>query len=169
MIKAKARRTIAARVVKPARDGLHRTRHAPASGSQVRLGKLVSWNDAGPLVDFGGPGPVRARVLAGVVRPRPGTEPAGQDVVVLVDERSGNNPVLLGLLRPFEDGAAGNDVEARVDGRRVELEGRDEIVLTCGEASITLRRNGRIVIRGVQVETRARGLNRIKGGSVAIN
>jgi hypothetical protein len=32
-----------------------------------------------------------------------------------------------------------------------------------------LRRNGRIAISGVQVETRAKGVNRIKGGSVAIN
>ena len=54
--------------------------------------------------------------------------------------------------------------EARVDGKRVEIEGADEIVLKCGEASIVLRRNGRVVIRGTYVETRARGTNRIRGG-----
>lgn len=32
-----------------------------------------------------------------------------------------------------------------------------------------LRRNGRVVIRGAYVETRSRGVNRIKGGSVQIN
>ena len=39
---------------------------------------------------------------------------------------------------------------------------------TCA-ASITLRRNGRLVVRGAYVETRAEGVNRIKGGSVKIN
>ncbi|MGC3999325.1 MAG: hypothetical protein QM767_18545 [Anaeromyxobacter sp.] len=59
--------------------------------------------------------------------------------------------------------------EAVVDGRRVVLEGQDEVVLRCGKASITLRRNGRIVLRGVQVETSASGLQRIKGGRIEIN
>ena len=34
---------------------------------------------------------------------------------------------------------------------------------------MTLRANGKVVIRGAYVETRARGTNRIKGGSVQIN
>lgn len=58
---------------------------------------------------------------------------------------------------------------AVVDGRRVELEAADELVLRCGEASIVLTRDGRITIRGHYVETRARGTNRIRGGSVQIN
>jgi hypothetical protein len=66
-------------------------------------------------------------------------------------------------------GALQDEMEIRVDGKRVELEGQDEIVLRCGEASITLRRNGRVVIRGTYVETYSKGTNRIKGGSVQIN
>lgn len=60
-------------------------------------------------------------------------------------------------------------IEALVDGKRVVIDAADEIVLRCGKASITLRRNGRIVIRGTYVETRAEGVNRVKGGSVQIN
>jgi hypothetical protein len=60
-------------------------------------------------------------------------------------------------------------VEVLLDGKRVVIDARDEIVLRCGKASITLRRNGRIVIRGTYVETRAEGVNRIQGGSVQIN
>ena len=62
-----------------------------------------------------------------------------------------------------------SSVQARVDGERVEFTARDEVVLRCGEASITLRRNGRIVIEGACVESRARGTHRIKGGHVLIN
>lgn len=60
-------------------------------------------------------------------------------------------------------------IEALVDGKRVVIDAADEIVLRCGKASITLRRNGRVVIRGTYVETRAEGVNRVKGGSVQIN
>ena len=60
-------------------------------------------------------------------------------------------------------------VDLKIDGRRIEIEGQEEVVLRCGQASITLRRNGRVVIRGAYVETRAKGTNRIKGGSVLIN
>ena len=49
------------------------------------------------------------------------------------------------------------------------LEGKREIVLKCGEASITLRSDGRMMLRGAYVETYAKGVNRIKGGSVKIN
>ena len=56
-----------------------------------------------------------------------------------------------------------------VDGRRVKVTAQDEIVLQCGSASVTLRRNGRVVIRGAYVETHAEGTNRIKGGQVQIN
>ncbi len=59
--------------------------------------------------------------------------------------------------------------EVVVDGKRTQIEGSDEIVLRCGKASITLRSNGRLIIRGAYVETRASGTNRIKGGSVLIN
>jgi hypothetical protein len=60
-------------------------------------------------------------------------------------------------------------LEAVIDGRRVVLDARDEIVLRCGKATITLRSNGRIVIRGTYIETHSAGVNRIKGGSVQIN
>lgn len=60
-------------------------------------------------------------------------------------------------------------IEADVDGRRVRVTAQDEIVLQCGSASVTLRRNGRVVIRGTYVETHSEGTNRIKGGQVRIN
>jgi hypothetical protein len=60
-------------------------------------------------------------------------------------------------------------IEADVDGARVRICARDEVVIACGPASITLRRNGRVVIRGTHVETRAAGTNRIRGGQVRVN
>lgn len=160
------RKPIAARIAKAA-PAERRAVRAP--GGQVCLGRLVRWDEHGPLVELeGSAAPVRARVMGSGPRPRGQVPSAGQEIVLLIDPRPGRPPILLGLLHPMgADPAA--QLEARIDGRRVELEAQDEVVLRCGEASITLRRNGRIVISGIQVETKARGLNRIKGGSVAIN
>ena len=49
------------------------------------------------------------------------------------------------------------------------IEGEHEVTLRCGDASITLRRDGKLVLRGAYIETTAKGLNRIRGGSVKIN
>lgn len=163
MAKAGVRKTTAARAARlPAR----RQSAAVGRGGTVCIGVLTGWDEMGPLVDFDGNGgaPVRARssVATGA-----GRAAAGQEVVLLIDGRPGRPPVLLGFLQTASPGTP--DVDAHIDGKRVELEGRDEIVLRCGPASITLRRNGRVVIRGVSIETNASGTNRIKGGSVSIN
>lgn len=59
--------------------------------------------------------------------------------------------------------------EARLDGKTVSLEAQDEIVLKCGRSSLTLRRNGEVVLRGVRVLSRASQTQRIRGASVQIN
>jgi hypothetical protein len=56
-----------------------------------------------------------------------------------------------------------------VDGRQVTLEGRDEVVLRCGQSSITLTKDGRVVVKGVEIVSRASRTNKIKGGNVNIN
>jgi len=78
-------------------------------------------------------------------------------------------PSLAPAVAPPAPGAGATVIEADVDGRRVRIVAKDEIVFECGQASVTLRRNGRIIIRGTYVETHSEGTNRIKGGQVRIN
>jgi Domain of unknown function (DUF6484) len=141
-----------------------------------RAGRLVGHNEQGRLlVDFpGNPfGPLRARttlVLAPEELQRAVTEQ--QAALLLFEEGDPGRPIVVGLLRdevPRTTVEPGSVVEVEADGRRVEVEAADELVLRCGQASIVLRRNGRVIIRGTYVETRSKGVNRIKGGSVLIN
>jgi hypothetical protein len=69
----------------------------------------------------------------------------------------------------LEEEAVGLPEEVVVDGERLVLRGQEEIVLECGRASITLRRDGKIVLRGADILTVASGVQRIKGGKVQIN
>jgi hypothetical protein len=131
-----------------------------------KVGRVVGVDAAGLLVDYPGnqAGPVSARVLAGIepARLKEAIE-SRQEALLAFD---GERPIVVGLL------AQSVSLEPRdvvLDGKRVVLDAKDEIVLRCGEASITLRRNGRVVIRGAYVEARSKGVNRIRGGTVQIN
>lgn len=111
--------------------------------------------------------------------------PAGQRHLWAMTNARARRRSRLDLVEPLPDDQAPGDArqrspqegapvveaprEALVDGRRIVFDAQDEIVLRCGKASITLRRNGRIIIRGTRVETAAEGVNRIKGGTVEIN
>lgn len=57
----------------------------------------------------------------------------------------------------------------KVDGKRVSIEGAEQVELKCGDASITLTKSGKILIRGKYLLNRASGVNRIVGGSVQVN
>jgi hypothetical protein len=151
-----------------------------------RMGRLLEGSRPGALkVDFTGnqAGPLRARTtvpldaatIARAVAAKRGVlllfengDPALPLVVGLVEESTGG--ALLGELLTRPSAApARTPAEARLDGKRVVLEGKDEVVLRCGEASVTLRRDGKVIVRGTYVETQAKGINRIKGGAVKIN
>jgi hypothetical protein len=49
------------------------------------------------------------------------------------------------------------------------IEARQNLTLRCGAGSITLRADGRILIRGRDLVSHAQRMNRIKGGAVTIN
>jgi hypothetical protein len=156
-----------------------------SAAPSVRVGFLVAGSAPGRLlVDYDGNagGPVEARATVSLDAAAVEEAVATRRGAVLLFEDVAH-PILVGLLAP-EPGAAllgsllrapaaapppSRPTEARVDGKRVVLEGEQEVVLRCGEASITLRRDGKVVLRGAYVETTAKGLNRIRGGSVKIN
>jgi uncharacterized protein DUF6484 len=87
----------------------------------------------------------------------------GHEVVVAFDASRAESPIVVGVIRPTEA------MEFAVDGEKIVLTGHQSITLKCGEASITLDSNGKVVIRGANVVSHASGVNRIRGGSVELN
>lgn len=70
---------------------------------------------------------------------------------------------------PAQESMIAPNETLRIDGKRVVIEGQEEITLSCGEASITLTKAGKILIRGTYLQSRSSGVNRILGGSVQVN
>lgn len=96
----------------------------------------------------------------------------GKEVALLFENGDPNSPMIIGRLRhsrETEIAIPSDDVALEVDGQRRIIEAKEEIVLKCGKASITLTKAGKIILRGAYVLSRSSGVNRIKGGSVQIN
>jgi uncharacterized protein DUF6484 len=90
----------------------------------------------------------------------------GRTVVVAFDNGNATQPIIVGLL---QDRPVRTTPNLTLDGKRVCLEATDELTLRSGKASITLGADGRIVIKGMEIVSRARGTNKIKGAAVQIN
>lgn len=109
--------------------------------------------------------PIRARRLGAL-----SSADRGREVVLMFEAGDPQRPVIIGAVETLPGVERGESkLPATLDAETIVFTGEKEIVLRCGEASITLRKNGRVVVRGAYVETRSSGVNRIKGGSVQIN
>lgn len=136
------------------------------------LGKLHGFTTSGvALVDFAGnpsTEPLPARQTCPITQ-----ADAGREAVLLFENNDLGKPIILGLLQAptAADGSSvqPEPVTVSLDGEQINLSAKNEIVLRCGKASITLTRAGKVLIRGAYLLSRSSGVNRIKGGSVQIN
>jgi hypothetical protein len=129
----------------------------------VVIGRLHAFDGETALrVTFDGApeGGVAARSMAAL-----GAEDVGRDVALLFEGGDPARPVVMGRMH----GSVPATRVIKADGERVELTADKEIVLSCGKASITLTKAGKILIRGEYVLSRSSGVHRIQGGSVQIN
>jgi len=150
------------------------TQHLPPGSliAGVRIGNLVGMTDEGktPLVVFPGQrgsASVGARAVLDLH-----ADHIGRDVVLMFEDGDPERPIVLGCLPR----AAGwpvaerpGQVEVDADGERLMVSAKEQLVLRCGKASITLTKEGKVLIQGAYVSSRSSGVNRIKGGSVQLN
>ena len=137
-----------------------------------QVGKLVGFKDKGriPLVTFAGqPGaaaiPARATVDLQATH-------IGSDVVLTFTDGDWLKPIVLGVIRALDPNHLAEQpghVEVEADGERMMVSAKDQLVLRCGKAMITLTKSGKILIEGTYVSSRSSGVYRIKGGSVQLN
>ena len=137
----------------------------------VIIGELLAIADDGksPLVIYPGQ-PGTAALRARTVLDLHGAH-IGQSVVLQFEGGDPTLPIVMGVLRqtdsqPLE--APGN-VQVDTDGARMVVSAKEQMVLQCGKASITLTKAGKVLIQGSYVSSRSTGVNRVKGGSVQLN
>jgi hypothetical protein len=144
----------------------------PAPIHGVVIGELLAIADNGltALVRYAGqPGEaaLRARTAVDLHGPH-----IGAPLVLMFEMGEPTRPIVIGVLReragwPLADPPA--QVEVDPDGQRLIVSAREQLVLRCGRASITLTKAGKVLIEGTYLLSRSSGVNRIKGGSVQLN
>lgn len=153
--------------------GVRASISSPVHG--VIVGRFVAATDSGePLVDFPGNsgGQLRqARSTVTLTRSE-----LGQAVVLMFEQGDIQRPIILGVLVGAPASTIVNTTEnssdfykVRADQERLVLTADREVVLQCGQASITLTSAGKVLLRGAYVSSRSSGVNRVKGASVQIN
>ena len=147
---------------------------APQTPQQVGvvIGHLIGMTNEGRTLLVIYPGqPGTAALFARTVVDLHGPH-IGRQVVLMFEAGDPAKPIVMGVLRegegwPLDDQPG--QVEVDADGERMIVSAKEQIVLRCGKASITLTRAGTVMIQGSYVLSRSSGVNRIKGGSVQIN
>ena len=138
----------------------------------VVIGELLALTDNGqtPLVRFPGqPGTsaIAARSSVDLHGPH-----IGQPLVLMFERGDPARPIVMGVLRAaagWPEAERPGQVEVDADGQRLVVSAKEQLVLRCGKASITLTKAGKVLIEGSYVLSRSTGVNRIKGGSVQLN
>ncbi|MBV9644198.1 MAG: hypothetical protein JO334_11545 [Verrucomicrobia bacterium] len=131
------------------------------------IGVLIGFqDDCTPLVEFEENETGRAVSARSTVRLTYGD--TGSEVALAFDRGDHTKPIILGrLLSEVLDRS--KTVPTVKGGEQLIFAAKKEIVLDCGNASITLTHAGKIIIRGNYVVSHSTGVNRIRGGSVQIN
>ena len=114
------------------------------------------------LVDFPGNPAGRAIPAASTV-----ALPASADgarVALAFESGDHTSPIVLGRIRDTVEHAP-----AATTGKTLDLEAEEALTLRCGKASITLTKDGKVLVRGTHLLSRATGVNKIKGGSIQLN
>ncbi len=174
MATAEALAVDGASLLSPLLSGATRGSPAREAGALhgVVIGELLALTDDGttPLVRFpgqAGESAIAARSSVDLHGPH-----IGQSVVLVFEQGDPARPIVMGVLRgatgwPQADKPAQVDVDA--DGQRLIVSAKEQLVLRCGKASITLTKAGKVLVEGSYVLSRSTGVNRIKGGSVQLN
>jgi hypothetical protein len=152
--------------------GAHEWRDALASISGVRIGVLAGLKDNGrtPLVIFSGQRD-NAAIPARATLDLHGSH-IGRDVVLMFEDGDPQQPIVLGCLPQKEgrpESVLPGHVDVDADGERLQVTAKEQLVLRCGKATITLTKAGKVLIQGTYVSSSSAGVNRIKGGSIQLN
>lgn len=137
----------------------------------VVIGIVKSCDHSGAVtVDY--PGSPSKKPLIAATLNTFGVDDIEKEVALMFEAGNPRRPIIMGRIQHLTDRVDDQLEEMRnlqIDGNRMTFRADREIVLRCGQSSITLTRAGKVIIRGEYLLSRSTGTNRIKGGSVQIN
>ncbi|MGH8557645.1 MAG: DUF6484 domain-containing protein, partial [Methylococcales bacterium] len=108
----------------------------------VTIGRLVGFQEGRPLVYYPGYSTDTSLVAQTVVTLTP--DKIDKPILLVFENDNPKCPVIIGLIvEPEVESTVTTPVNLEIDGERLLLTAEREIVLRCGESSITLTRAGK--------------------------
>lgn len=147
--------------------------------SNICVGQVIAISKSDQLiVDFYGNenGGIVAKCLDGLITQYDCRNSLPISVLLVFEENNALLPIVVGKISDSlpklkhidEVGAITQSIS--IDGSEdVLVEANKELVLRCGKSSITLKRNGKIMVKGVEIVSRSSGNNKLKGATININ
>jgi len=142
----------------------------------VRVGRIAAIQKEGlPTVDFNDNplGPLPARSIVCISRRH-----LGSQILLNFENDDLSCPIIVGILQQtpvdmdYDDPPELDRKEVRdvlIDGEKLFLDAKKEIEIRCGKSALILKADGKVIIKGEQIVSRARKVNKIKGAAVKIN
>ena len=100
----------------------------------------------------------------------------GDDVLVIYENCDPAKPVIVGVITDrlvreseVDDSTVFEHKEMIFRGKRIAFESSGEVAIQCGDSTIILKNDGKIILKGKEIISRAIRTNKIKGGTVKIN
>ena len=143
---------------------------SPSSINGVVIGSLIGIADenGAPFVSYEGQPEGITLIARTTVEIKKSN--VGDEVVLMFEGSDPTKPLIMGLLhQSANQQQTESPIEIEADGKRLTISAKEQIVFRCGEASITLTKAGKVLIKGTYVSSHSTGTHRIKGGSVQIN
>jgi hypothetical protein len=158
----------------------HRSERDEQDAEQVTgvvIGRIVAYSDAdGARIAYA------PRSETVVFTPRTTTaispDDVGREVALLFEGGDSTRPIIMGFMQQrsgrdigveAKQGTGLVSIELTDDGKRLNLTAQEEVTLRCGDASITLTKAGKILLKGKFLSSHSSGVNRVRGGSVQLN
>ena len=146
--------------------------------SNVSVGRIVAVTEEGHVFvesPSDGIGRRQARFIDGMFSAIAADIVTGAPVLLLFENNDPALPIIVGLVREVVASTEKQTLDVKrpkdalIDGKRIVFDASEEIVLRCGKSAVTLRKDGKVVVKGTQITSRSTGRHKIKGASVSIN
>lgn len=147
----------------------------PLSNSAVQIAAISSTPTVMQLSDIDEKGRPILRYPNGetliaqtIIQIDPSENVINQNALVIFENNESNKPIIIGILKE-SIWSESTDLSVKDKKGDISLSAKNSLDLKCGKSQIKLKSNGEVVIKGIEVTTRAAYANKIKGSTVKIN
>lgn len=145
---------------------MHLIKQAFEKGTEIAQARVVHFSEDGSIevkMDH-----TDQRLTCQFLKTHEGPLPklyVGTRVLCILDGLQG---YVIGVIQPYQEFEKKQVSEIEIPDA-LNITAKNSIQITCGETSLSLRKDGKVFLKGKEITSRASGTNKIKGGTIRLN